>query len=60
MFSFFKRKNRYQENDIVKIYEEEDVFYKAKLIRKINIRTWLVVSINYGLEILPEKLFYKQ
>ena len=59
MFSFFRRKNRYQENDIVKIYEEEDVFYKAKLIRKIN-KTWLVVSINYGLEILPEKLFYKQ
>ena len=60
MFSFFRRKNRYQENDIVKIYEEENVFYEAKLIRKINIRTWLVVSINYGLEILPEKLFYKQ
>ena len=60
MFSFFRRKNRYQENDIVKIYEGKDVFYKAKLIRKINIRTWLVVSINYGLEILPEKLFYKQ
>ena len=60
MFSFFRRKNRYQENDIVKIYEKEDVFYEAKLIRKINIRTWLVVSINYGLEILPEKLFYKQ
>jgi len=60
MFGFFKRKNRYQENDIVKIYEKEDVFYKAKLIRKINIRTWLVVSIDYGLEILSEKLFYKQ
>ena len=60
MFSFFKRKNKYQENDIVKIYEEEDVFYKVKLIRKINIRTWLVVSIDYGLEILSEKLFYKQ
>ena len=60
MFSFFKRKNRYQENDIVKIYENKDVFYKAKLIRKINIRTWLVVSMEYGLEILQEKLFYKQ
>ena len=60
MFSFFKRKNRYQENDIVKIYENKDVFYKAKLIRKINIKTWLVVSMEYGLEILPEKLFYKQ
>lgn len=60
MFSFFRRKNKYQENDIVKIYEEENVFYEAKLIRKINIRTWLVVSINYGLEILSEKLFYKQ
>ena len=60
MFSFFKRKNKYQENDIVKIYEKEDVFYKAKLIRKINIRTWLVVTIEYGLEILSEKLFYKQ
>ena len=60
MFSFFKRKNKYQENDIVKIYEKEDVFYKAKLIRKINIRTWLVVSMEYGLEILSEKLFYKQ
>lgn len=60
MFSFFRRKNRYQENDIVKIYEEENVFYEAKLIRKINIRTWLVVSINYGLEVLSEKLFYKQ
>ena len=60
MFSFFKSKNTYQENDIVKIYEKEDVFYKAKLIRKINIRTWLVVNIEYGLEILPEKLFYKQ
>lgn len=60
MFSFFKRKNRYQENDIVKIYEKKDVFYKAKLIRKIDIRTWLVVSMEYGLEILQEKLFYKQ
>ena len=60
MFSFFKRKNRYQENDIVKIYENKDVFYKAKLIRKIDIRTWLVVSMEYGLEILQEKLFYKQ
>ena len=39
MFGFFKKKNKYQENDIVKIYEKEDVFYKAKLIRKINIRT---------------------
>ena len=60
MFGFFKKKNKYQENDIVKIYEKEDVFYKAKLIRKINIRTQLVVSIEYRLEILPEKLFYKQ
>lgn len=60
MFSFFKRKNKYQENNIVKIYEKKDVFYKVKLIRKINIRTWLVVSTEYGLEILPEKLFYKQ
>ena len=59
MFGFFKKKNKYQENDIVKIYEEKNVFYRAKLIRKIN-KTWLVVSIEYGLEILPEKLFYKQ